>query len=79
MLSADNSMYSNIPCALIPYDWFNPSEDLSFCLNPKECKIEFIDLYDVIKHKLNLCFNIKKGENMHIFINKNSLNPTLIN
>ena len=79
MLSADNSMYSNIPCALIPYDWFNPSEDLSFCLNPKECKIEFIDLYDVIEHKLNLCFNIKKGENMHIFINKNSVNPTLIN
>ena len=78
MLTKNNSLFSNIPCALIPYDWFNPEEDLSFCLNSKECKLDFIDLYDIIEHKLNLCFNFKKGENMHIFINKNSLNPTFI-
>ena len=78
MLTENNSLFSNIPCALIPYDWFNPEEDLSFCLNSTECKLDFIYLYDIIEHKLNLCFNFKKGENMHIFINKNSLNPTFI-
>ena len=79
MLSADNSMYSNIPCALIPYDWFNPSEDLSFCLNSEKCKLDFFSLIKgKKKHKEDLCFNFSLGDNMHVFINKKSYNPTFI-
>ena len=79
MLSADNSLYSNIPCALIPYDWFNPNDKLSFCLNPKECKLDFFSLRKgKKKHKEDLCFNFNLGQNMHVFINKKSYNPTFI-
>ena len=79
LLSADNSLYSNIPCALIPYDWFNPSEDLSFCLNSEKCKLDFFSLIKgKKKHKEDLCFNFSLGDNMHVFINKKSYNPTFI-
>ena len=54
-------------------------KNFSFCLNPVECDIKKLTPYqeNLILHN-ELCFNVKKGENMHIFINKNSLNPTFI-
>ena len=71
-------LFNTVPCSLIPYDWFNPNEDLSFCLNLEKCKLDFIKP-DRQFSKKNMCFDIKKGENMHIFINKSCINPTFIN
>ena len=71
-------IFDNVPCALIPYDWFNPDEDISFCLNLEKCRLDFVNP-DRQFSKKNMCFDIKKGENIHIFIKKSSINPTFIN
>ena len=76
--SKKNPIYNDIPCALLKFDWFS-TQNFSFCLNPEKCDITKLTPYheNLLLHN-DLCFNVKKGENMHIFINKNSLNPTFI-
>jgi hypothetical protein len=49
------------PCALIKYDW-DLNKDEEFCLNPKECNLDFnID-------KRDLCFSFCKGERILVYV-----------
>lgn len=71
-----NNIYNNIPCALIKYDWFKTT-DFSFCLNHNQCNIKKLSIQEEnLIERQELCFNVTKGENMHIFVNKKLINPT---
>jgi len=60
------------PCSLMKFDW-NLNKDKSFCLNRKECKLDFnIDPKD-------LCFSFGQGNRTLIYVRaKDELKKTLI-
>jgi hypothetical protein len=72
----NNNIYNNVPCSLIHYDWFK-NTDFSFCLNHEQCNIQQLSIHEENEiERKELCFNVTKGENMHIFVNKKLINPT---
>lgn len=56
---------SNLPCALMKYDWLNNSSD--FCLNASKCNLSNASHLDI---KNRLCFNTTKGDRTFIYVNR---------
>jgi len=73
--------YKKHPCPLTKYDWFKPDDDLSFCFLTDECETLFFDDrredFDPIINA-DVCFNVKRGVRMYVYINKDKINPTYI-
>jgi hypothetical protein len=49
------------PCSLMKYDW-NLNKNQEFCLNSKECKLDFVI------DKKDLCFSFNKGDRLLVYV-----------
>lgn len=62
------------PCSLMKYDW-NLRKSDNFCLNPKTCKLDFINQQDFGKM---LCFSFAKGRRILIYVRVDDKDSELI-
>jgi hypothetical protein len=60
----------SIPCELMKYDW-NINKDNSFCLNPKKCILDVMNVRD-------LCFSFNKGDRLVVYVKKSKTNTLYI-
>jgi len=63
---------NSLPCELMKFDW-NVKQDVQFCLNQKQCKLDLI--YKTIPK--DMCFSFNKGDRLLIYIKKDPLTTKL--
>ena len=63
----------SLPCELMKLDW-NINKPDEFCLNPKECKLDKININKI---KNDLCFSFDKGPRSLIYVKVKNLDKNL--